>query len=116
MPDADLLFDLPAIQREFRGLRFANNFSDARGSARAWFACLDLEPAKRGGLLDLPFPHAERAGKFTHGQSADVSIQNAQDAVETFTAEDEGAHGGSDDVDEGRSGSISCFMGIEGHW
>ncbi len=93
MPDADLLFDLPTVRREFRGLRFANNFGDARGSARAWFACLDLEPAKRGGLLDLPFPHAERAGKLTQGQSSGVPRQNALDAVETFAAEGKREHG-----------------------
>jgi len=48
---------------------------------------------KRGGLLDLPFPQAERAGELTHVQRTGLHADNAQDAVETFAAEDEGAHG-----------------------
>ena len=69
-------------------MSFANSFDDARRAASARFLRLDLNPAKRGGLLDLPFPHAERAGEFTHGQSSGVPFQNALDAVKTLAAED----------------------------
>ena len=93
MPDADGLLDLPAERRAFRGLRFANNSGDARGSARVWLSRLDLNPAKRGGLFYLPFPHAERAVKFTHGQRTGVPAENALNTGETFAAEGERAHG-----------------------
>jgi hypothetical protein len=86
VPKKDWLVDLAAIRREFRGVRFANLLDDARGAACARLAYFDLDEAKRGGLLDLPFPHAERTGKFTHGQNSGVPAENAVNAVETFTA------------------------------
>lgn len=69
MPEADSLLDLAAVRREFRGLGFANNFGDARGASCERLVRFDLDEAKHGGLFDFPFPHAKRAGKFTHGQS-----------------------------------------------
>jgi hypothetical protein len=86
MPIIDWLLYEPAPKREFCGLRFANNFGNARGAARSWFAYFDLDEAKRGGLLDLPFPNAKRAGEFTHGQSSGVPAENALDAFEAFAA------------------------------
>lgn len=72
MPNADGPLDLPTARREFRGLRFANDSGDARGAASAGFVRLDLDPAKRGGLFHLPFPHAVRPGEFTHGHGTGV--------------------------------------------
>lgn len=92
MPEADSVLDLAAVRREFRGMGFANNFGNARGAASARLVHFDLEPAKRGGLLDLPFPNAERAGEFTHGHRTGTPDENALDTVETFAAKGEGAH------------------------
>ena len=93
MPDADGLFDLPTVRREFRGCLFANSFGNPGGAARAGSVHFDLDPAKLCRLLHLPFPNAVIAGKLAHGQSSGVPRQNALDAVETFTAQDERVHG-----------------------
>jgi hypothetical protein len=95
VPKTDWLLDLPAVRREFRGLRFANFADDARRAACARLAHFDLDPAKRGGLLDLPFPHAERAGEVTDGQSSGVPRQNVLDTVKTFAAEGGRTHEGN---------------------
>ena len=67
-------------------MRFANLLDDSRGSACARLAYFDLDPAKRGGLLDLPFPDAERTGELTHGQRTGVPAKDALNAGETFAA------------------------------
>jgi hypothetical protein len=84
MTDADGFLDLPAIRREFRGMGFANHFGDAGRAACARFPCLDLNPAKGGGLLKLPFINMKRAGEVADGQSSGAPVQNALNAGETF--------------------------------
>lgn len=74
MSNADWLLDLPAIRREFRALRSANNFGDARRASSVRFSRLDLDPAKRGGLLQFTFINMIRAGEVADGQSSGVLI------------------------------------------
>jgi hypothetical protein len=90
----DGLLDLAAVRREFRGWGAANLPYNARGAACAWLAHLDFDETKRGGFFDLPFPDAKRTGELANGQRTGFHTENALDAVETFAAESERAHGG----------------------
>jgi len=74
MPNADGLLDLPAKWREFRCMSFANSFDDAGRAACGRLLRLDLNPAKRGGLLQFPFLNAKRAGKVADSHSIGVLV------------------------------------------
>lgn len=87
VPNADRLFNLSAIWREFRGLRIVNFQNQTGGAAYGRLTGDDLHPAKGCGGFNLPLPHAKRARESAGGQLSGVPVQNVQDAVQAFAAE-----------------------------